>query len=70
MKTLEISKSALESATPDQLESIWHLLLKFPKVSVGLAGFDLPTGYLAFVETYENGMNIFGGIAPNGDVST
>lgn len=40
------------------------------KIQVTKGGFDLPTGYLAFRTDYLDGSSIYGGIAPNGDVST
>ena len=67
---LEITKNALDSATPDQLEAIWHIMLKFPKLTVGVGGFDLPSGYLTFIEEYSDGTMVYGGISPEGQVST
>ena len=69
-RKLEITKNALDNATPDQLEAIWHLLLRFPEIVVRKASFDLPDGYLTFIKTYSNGTKVYGGISPEGQVST
>jgi hypothetical protein len=67
---LEITKTALDIVTTEQREAIWQLLTSFTKVTVGVGGFDLPDGYLTFVEEYSNGTMVYGGIAPDGRIST
>lgn len=68
---LTITKDALDAMTAAQKEAVLRLYndrVKEVAVSKGL--FDLPDGYLTFAQHYEGSGSIYGGIAPNGDVST
>lgn len=69
-RKLEITKGALYNATSDQIAAVWGLMLKFHEVVVGMGGPDLPHGYLTFIETYESGTRVYGGISPEGRIST
>jgi hypothetical protein len=68
--TGSLSKEAIEICTEDQLEAICRLMADKHTITVHKAGFDLPDGYLTFILKYESGSTIYGGISPEGDVST
>lgn len=76
MKTAEFSPEAVAAATTDQAAAILRILrnANVTNINVVKAGFDLPEGYLGFRYDYDSGFapagSIYGGIAPNGDVST
>jgi hypothetical protein len=66
---VEFTTRALERVTPEQIEAIKRLTYGNHKVELGVT-FDLPEGYLFFVQSHLNGRQIYGGISPEGDVST
>lgn len=66
-----ITSQALEIMTIPQRDALIRLANeRVQNVSVQRGGFDLPEMYLAFRQDYKEGTPIFGGISPNGDVST
>jgi hypothetical protein len=68
---IEMTRDALEIMTPEQQQSILRLSDEQHLVVVGRGMFDLPQGYLSFRSEYlPAGSSIYGGIAPDGQVST
>lgn len=66
-----VTKEALEIMTLEQRDSAVRLANDaVDHVVIQKGGFDLPEGYLAFIQKYADNRPIYGGIAPNGDVST
>lgn len=66
-----ITREAMEVLTPEQRDALLHIAgARVAGVTVQKGGFDLPDGYLAFGQRYEEGVIIYGGIAPDGAVST
>lgn len=75
MKTANLTHEALSTVTPEQIRALIRLLNTehTAQMTVTKGGFDLPDGYLAFRLDYAdpgNGTSIFGGIDPEGSVST
>lgn len=69
--SLTLTPEAMETMTLDQKSALVRLhTQRVADIRVQKGGFDLPDGYLAFGQRYEEGVIIYGGIAPNGDVST
>jgi hypothetical protein len=56
--------------TSDQLKSLKDLAKRWSRVLVGHGTFDLPEGYITVQLYYASGLRIYGGISPEGDVST
>jgi hypothetical protein len=69
---LRINDAALKNMSSEQLSAIKGLVCNKHKVHITLSNpFDLPEGYLAFrSEHVPSGQAIYGGIAPDGSVST
>lgn len=68
---IEITREALEIMTPEQKAAILYLTRDEARVEVTkLSPFDLPEGWLTFVQRYAAGGSVYGGIAPDGAVST
>ena len=68
-----LTHQALDVLTPEQVSSL--VRLSTPEtvdyIIVQKGGFDLPEGYLAFAVHYkEHNTPMYGGISPEGDVST
>lgn len=67
------TRQALEAVTAEQTFAIAHIM-ESPRckvVDVQLGGFELPEGYLGIRIDYEGGTTpIYGGVAPDGSVST
>jgi hypothetical protein len=74
MITINFTHEALAAMTPDQHKAlIWiskNESNRKDRIIVQKGGFDLPEGYLAFATHFHEENSIYGGIAPNGDVST
>lgn len=56
--------------TEAQKEALKRLDLRWAQVHYWKGDFGLPTGYLSVRLFYSNGDSIYGGISPEGDVST
>ena len=74
-KTVEITPEALKTVTDEQLTAIARLIGadSVAHIVVAAGGFDLPSGYLSFRYDFKdpgNGSSIYGGIGPDGAVST
>jgi hypothetical protein len=69
MKHAELTPQACAIATEPQMLKLASLLEKADKIGVSAAGLDLPTGYLFVRIDYPAGP-IYGGISPEGDLST
>ena len=69
---LKMSKEAVDAMTHEQHQAIRGLLENEHNLIVTKAApFDLPEGYLAFSSTHVPSSSvIYGGIAPDGRVST
>lgn len=66
-----LTREAMEVMTPDQRVALVRIASeRVAGITVQKGGFDLPDGYLAFGQRYEEGVIIYGGIAPDGAVST
>lgn len=67
-----LTKEACEICTEEQLRALFVMANSGTRkhIHVMRGGFDLPDGYLAFRADYRDSGSIYGGIAPNGDVST
>lgn len=72
MRTATFTLEALETATPEQMMAVNRLLIPetVRNVDVQRGGFDLPDGYLAVAVEYVSGSCLYGGIDPDGSVST
>ena len=73
MCPIVITREAIDIITRDQCEALVRLSEsdKLDKLVVTKGDtLSLPDGYLAFRQDWETGQPIYGGIAPNGDVST
>lgn len=58
-------------ATPGQIAALVHLVGEAHHVHVTKGMFDLPEGYLSFRQDYASGNGtVYGGIGPDGSVST
>lgn len=70
--TVLFAATAIEHCTVEQFEALKHMADSSVRkgIHVMKGGFDLPDGYLTFRYDYKDGGSIYGGIAPNGDVST
>lgn len=69
--SLTLTPEAMEAMTFAQKFALLRLHnQRVADIRVQKGGFDLPNGYLAFGQRYLEGAIIYGGIAPNGDVST
>ena len=69
----QINKEALEILTGEQAKSIARMCTdKTQALTIQKGGFDLPDGYVTFLRVYDPrfGGSIYGGISPEGDVST
>ena len=70
MADVEFTIQGIERVTQPQIEAIRRFTENRHKVEVGIA-FDLPEGYVCFVSThYPSGNQVYGGISPEGEVST
>jgi len=68
---INMTKSACEICTTKQLRELAHMHGDRPiLIFVQKAGFELPNGYLSFRLKYDPNNSIYGGIAPDGSVST
>ena len=67
-----VTKEAMTVMTIAQRDALVRLANDaVDHIGVQKGGFDLPEGYLAFRQKYaDHSSPIYGGIAPNGDVST
>jgi hypothetical protein len=75
MPNVRFTTQALESTTLAQRDALVRLCRQnetdtIRGIDVQLGGFDLPDGYLAFRCDYINGQPMYGGISPEGEVST
>ena len=73
MPNARFTLQALEELTLPQRDSIVRMLRNehIRGIDVQLGGFDLPDGYLFFRKDYADGSTpLYGGISPEGDVST
>jgi hypothetical protein len=73
MSPIVITREAIDIITRDQCEALVRLSEsdKLEKLVVTTGStLDLPDGYLSFRQDWKTGQPIYGGIAPNGDVST
>jgi hypothetical protein len=72
MPNVRFTELALESLTREQKEALVVLVrgLKVRGIDVQAGGFDLPDGYVAFRVDYVDGQPMYGGISPEGEVST
>jgi hypothetical protein len=73
MAAIVITRQAIDIITREQCDALVRLSEsdKLDKVVVSTGStLDLPDGYLAFRQDWKTGQPIYGGIAPNGDVST
>lgn len=70
-QTFNITKPAMQTMTTEQCGALARLMTdRVAGISVAKGALDLPEGYVEFQQRYEEGVIIYGGIAPNGDVST
>lgn len=71
-KTISITQEALNTATDEQVAAIARVARpdSVVEVTVQRAGLGLPEDYLAFNYKYSDGYTIYGGIDPEGRVST
>ena len=67
-----ITKSALEIVTHEQIQAMKGLVANNHNIGIFKASiFDLPEGYLTFSSHHvPSGSMVYGGIAPDGRVST
>lgn len=72
MKTANFTVEALDAATDEQIDAVARLLRGDSSAAMDVheGGFGLPNGYLAFRLDYEGGGSMYGGIDPDGSVST
>ena len=72
MKKAELTQQACEIATKPQMRKLAHLLSGewVTGITATAAGFDLPPGYLNVRIDYDGRSPIYGGISPEGDLST
>lgn len=73
MKKAELTQQACEKATVAQMQALARILDSptVQRIDVTGAGFDLPSGYLTFRVDYNQGSSpMYGGISPEGEVST
>ena len=75
MSAVAFTSGAIKICTAPQLQAIKRIAVKpaIELVDVHVGGFDLPEGYLTFRIDYPNRgiySTIYGGISPEGDVST
>lgn len=67
----DLTREAMAAMTVEQRDALVRIANdRVKSVGVQKGGLDLPDGYLAFRQDYPTGTPIYGGIAPNGDVST
>ena len=72
---IRFTREALKVVTPKQIEALNFLCREVSGtlcIQVSVGGFDLPDGYLSLRRIYRDPMldTIYGGISPEGDVST
>jgi hypothetical protein len=70
---IEFSKAALERSTIAQINAVCRMAdhtTGTTRVDVITGTSDLPGGYVTFTRHYRDGAKIYGGIAPDGSVST
>lgn len=71
--TVTFAPNTLQLATPEQIDAVTYMASSEARKSVAVFpnSFDLPDGYLTFWYEYQDGsQKIYGGIAPDGSVST
>jgi len=68
---INFTKEALGLMTESQRDTIRNMCDgdAIDNIDASVA-FDLPTGYLALWLRYKTGNNIYGGLSPEGDLST
>lgn len=72
MTTILFSQTALDMVTPEQLESIRYMArpeTNTVHIHCTAGALGLPSDYITFRREFKDN-SIYGGIAPNGDVST
>jgi hypothetical protein len=67
-----LTKEALTLLTPEQKDKLVALFKAghIEQIAVMAGSFDLPEGYVTVWMTYNTGNKIFGGISPEGELST
>jgi hypothetical protein len=56
--------------TAEQYKALEELAKRWNRIHVGNGTFDLPRGYITVRLFYKDGTSIYGGISPEGQVST
>lgn len=73
MANIEFTREAYVICTTEQRNAFFRLLdsESVKHIQIQRGGFDLPNGYLAFRIDYNTGSTpMYGGVAPDGSVST
>jgi len=74
MVEITFNERSLAQMTPEQHKALMSMCERFSKTLLRLkvmtGGFDLPQGYLTFVQEFAEKHTIYGGISPEGRVST
>lgn len=74
MVEITFNERSLAQMTAEQHKAIMQMNERFGKTLLRLrimvGGFDLPQGYLTFIQEFEEKRMIYGGISPEGSIST
>ena len=72
MSKIAFTKEAFNAMSLGQLDACKRLVDNdaVEQITVQNGGLGLPEGYLAFIQVYTSEGTIYGGISPQGDVST
>jgi len=72
MPNIRFTVQALECLTTKQAEALARLArgVEVRGIDVQFGGFDLPNGYVGFRVDYVDGQPMYGGVSPEGEVST
>ena len=72
MTKITFTGEAFNAMSLGQLDALKRIVSneKIEQITVQNGGLGLPEGYLAFIQVYTSEGTIYGGISPQGDVST